>query len=53
MRGPITSSVRRRQTEPSRHSRVRLSKDWHDFRTKPDAIHPKWTDTMRFDFMND
>lgn len=30
---------------------MRLSADWDDFRAKLDAIHPKWTDTMKFDFM--
>jgi hypothetical protein len=30
---------------------MRLSNDWGDFRAKLDAIHPKWNDTMKFDFM--
>lgn len=30
---------------------MRLSKDWSDFREKLDAIHPRWSDTMKFDFM--
>jgi len=32
---------------------MRLSNDWDDFRRKLDTIHPKWSDTIRFDFMND
>lgn len=31
---------------------MRLSNDWGDFRAKLDAIHPKWNDTMKFDFMS-
>lgn len=30
---------------------MRLSTSWEDFRQKLDAIHPKWNDTMKFDFM--
>jgi hypothetical protein len=30
---------------------MRLSSDWDDFRAKLDAIHPKWNETMKFDFM--
>lgn len=32
---------------------MRLSNDWDDFRRKLDSIHPKWNDTIRFEFMND
>lgn len=32
---------------------MRLSRDWDDFRSKLDSIHPKWSETIRFDFMND
>ena len=32
---------------------MRLSNDWDDFRSKLDSIHPKWSDTMRFEFMAD
>lgn len=31
---------------------MRLSTGWEDFRQKLDAIHPKWNDTMKFDFMS-
>lgn len=30
---------------------MQLSNDWEDFHSKLDSIHPKWTDTMPFEFM--
>lgn len=30
---------------------MQLSNDWEDFHAKLDAIHPKWTDTIPFEFM--
>ena len=32
---------------------MRLSRDWDDFRSKLDSIHPKWSDTIRFEFMSE
>jgi hypothetical protein len=29
---------------------MRLSATWDDFRAKLDSIHPKWTETMKFNF---